>query len=260
VGVPGEICIGGAGLARGYLNRPDLTAEKFIANPFDKTGRVYKTGDIGKWLADGNIEYIGRTDDQVKIRGYRIEPGEIETVLMQHESVAQAVVIAKEHTDGNKQLIAYVVPNGTFDKNEVLSWLPGKLPAYMIPSVWMELAGMPLTPNGKIDKKALPVPDKVMHVSDEYVAPRNEMERVLVEIWQQLLHVERIGVYDDFFELGGHSLLAMRVLAAIQDEFKVELSVKMLFQLTTIHLIAQYIAVNQSNVLSTPEDYTTIKL
>ncbi len=215
VGVPGEICIGGDGLARGYLNRADLTAEKFIKDPFSKQegARLYKTGDIGRWLPDGNIEYLGRMDDQVKIRGYRIELGEIESVLMQSELVGQAVVIAKTDSGGNKRLVAYVVTDGALDKQAASVYLQSKLPDYMVPALWVEVERLPLTPNGKIDKKALPDVDASDILRNEYLAPRNETEEKLAAIWKELLHVERVGIEDNFFELGGDSILTIQVVS-----------------------------------------------
>jgi thioesterase domain-containing protein/acyl carrier protein len=251
IGVQGEIYLGGAGLARGYLNRPELTAEKFISNPFgpdsnreEPGARLYKTGDLGKWLPDGNIEYLGRMDDQVKIRGYRIELGEIENVLNESELVNQGVVLARGD-DGNKRLIGYVVPKGTFDKQAIQNYLSTKLPDYMVPALWVKLEKLPLTPNGKTDKKALPDP----HLTDMavYVAPKNETEVKLAEIWQELLSVERIGINDNFFELGGHSLLAMRMISAIRRKLNVELNIMDLFVCPSIAaLISQIESKNKT--------------
>ncbi|MEO7533477.1 MAG: amino acid adenylation domain-containing protein, partial [Ferruginibacter sp.] len=261
VGVAGEICIAGDGLARGYLNREELTKEKFVPNPFTSiqhpasstqhpvssiqhpASRMYRTGDLGRWLPDGNIEYLGRKDDQVKIRGYRIELGEIETELMQHESIKQAVVLARADNQGHKRLVGYVVKEGTreFDKQAIAGYLQGKLPDFMIPQLWVELESMPLTPNGKIDKKALPDPDASELLTNEYVAPRNELEGKLAGIWQELLNQERIGIYDNFFELGGHSLLAMRVISAIRRELEAELAIKALFVNPTIASLAVHL-------------------
>jgi amino acid adenylation domain-containing protein len=242
IGVPGEIYIGGASLARGYLNRPDLTAEKFNADPFSKEpgARVYKTGDLGRWLPDGNIEYMGRIDDQVKIRGFRIELGEIESVLNQHSGIQQAVVLAKEDKQGTKRLAGYVVAEGEFDKQAIQAYLSTKLPDYMVPALWVELESIPLTPNGKIDRKALPDPD-LQSIITEYVAPRNATEQALANIWQELLGLERIGIHDNFFELGGHSLLAMRVVSYIERELSVSIPIQMLFQFTSISDLSKYL-------------------
>ncbi|MDB4901294.1 MAG: amino acid adenylation enzyme/thioester reductase family protein [Mucilaginibacter sp.] len=248
IGVAGEICIGGAGLSRGYLNRKDLTAEKFINDPFSKKteARLYKTGDLGRWLPDGNIEYLGRMDDQVKIRGYRIELGEIENVLNESEQVNQAVVLAKEDNSGNKRLIGYVVHEGAFDKQAIQNYLSTKLPEYMVPALWVELEKLPLTPNGKIDRKALPDPELTDRAA-EYVASRNETETKLAEIWQELLGLERIGINDNFFELGGHSLLAMRAVSLIRRELNIELSIMDLFVYPSIAaLISQLESKNKT--------------
>jgi amino acid adenylation domain-containing protein/non-ribosomal peptide synthase protein (TIGR01720 family) len=215
IGVPGEIHVAGAGVSRGYLNREELTKSRFIPNPFGKNQdeRIYRTGDIGRWLPDGNIEYLGRIDDQVKIRGYRIELGEIESVIEQSGLISQAVVIAKQNTEGNKLLIGYVVANqkGTFNKQAIQEYLKGKLPEYMVPQLWVELEQLPLTSNGKIDKKALPDPDLTEMFEKQYVAPSNQTETMLAEIWQELLGVEKVGIYDNFFELGGDSILTIQL-------------------------------------------------
>src|SRR6185437_6018414 len=225
VGVTGEICVGGAGLARGYLNRKELTTEKFIKDPFCKESnqRLYKTGDLGRWLPDGNIEYQGRIDDQVKIRGYRIELGEIENVLNQSGLVDQGVVLAKEDKQGNKRLIGYVAAQ-QFDKQEIQSYLSVKLPEYMVPELWIELDTVPLTSSGKIDRKALPDPEDLLAEKD-FIAPRNETEQQLAEMWQDLLEIDNVSVTDDFFELGGHSLLAIRLVSAVRKTFGMELPI-----------------------------------
>ncbi|MGZ5134513.1 MAG: non-ribosomal peptide synthetase, partial [Flavitalea sp.] len=262
VGVAGEICIGGEGLARGYLNRIELTKEKFIQSPFsnDTDARLYRTGDMGKWLPDGNIEYLGRIDEQVKIRGYRIELGEIETVLQNSGIVTQAVVLAKEDMLGQKRLIGYVVTKETLDKQSIIGYLKGQLPEYMIPAVWMQLQEMPLTPNGKIDRKALPDPDVTELLGSEYIAPGNEVEETLCVIWQDLLQIEKIGVRDNFFELGGHSLLVIRLLSAVRKQLQVEVAINTFFELATIEGLANYIRINQQNFKTKVEDYDTIKL
>jgi amino acid adenylation domain-containing protein len=242
VGVSGEICIGGAGLARGYWRRPELTAEKFINDPFteESGARLYRTGDLGRWLPDGNIECLGRMDDQVKIRGYRIELGEIDSVLNQVEQVKLGVVVAKADSNGNKRLVGYVVAKETFDKQVIQSYLAAKLPDYMVPALWVELDQIPLTANGKIDRKALPDPE-LADMAAEYVAPRNATEQALASIWQDLLAADRIGIYDNFFELGGHSLLAMRVVSAIRSQMGMEIAVKDLFVYPTIASLSVYL-------------------
>ena len=242
IGVTGEILIGGTGLARGYLNQPELTKEKFINDPFsgEAGARLYRTGDIGRWLPDGNIEYQGRKDDQVKVRGYRIELGEIESILNGMEEVRQGVVLAKEDNNGNKRLIGYVVPAAEFDKLKVGTYLSTKLPEYMVPSLWVVLERMPLTPNGKTDRKVLPDPD-MKATTATYTPPRSQMEARLSQIWRGLLGVERVGIYDNFFELGGNSLLAMRLVSYIKRDLHLELSIRDLFVHPTTAELAAYL-------------------
>lgn len=256
VGVPGEICIGGAGVARGYVSAA-LTKERFVHNPFDKSGasRLYRTGDMGRWLADGNIEYLGRIDDQVKIMGFRIEPGEIEAVLQQCELVEQAVVLARADKQSARRLVGYVVPNGRFNKEGIVSYLKNKLPAYMIPALWVEMSSLPVTANGKIDKKALPDPDPGLLVQNTYVPPGNETEQVLAEIWQQLLNMERIGIHDNFFELGGHSLMVIKLVAMIKKEFGRVIPIPVIFKLSTIEALGSYL--DWENDLQQEEDNDT---
>ncbi|MEJ7675849.1 MAG: non-ribosomal peptide synthetase [Chitinophagaceae bacterium] len=245
LGIAGEIHIGGVQVGRGYLNRPDLTAEKFIIDRYRNDGdaRIYKTGDLGRWLTDGNIEYLGRKDDQVKIRGYRIELGEIESVLQQCDGVSQGVVLAREDGNGNKRLIGYVVPEENFDKKVTIQYLKNKLPEYMVPAIWMELEAIPKTSNGKIDRKALPDPEMLERGNEQDGIPRSELEIKLADIWKNLLGVEWVGIHNNFFELGGHSLLAMRLISAIRKELRIELFIKDIFQYTTISLLSEYIEV-----------------
>ncbi len=241
-GVVGEIWIGGSGVARGYLNRAELTEEKFIANPFDKqeNARVYKTGDYGRWSANGYLEYYGRIDEQVKIRGYRIEPGEIEKVLQQSGLVKQAVVVVSESSTGNKQLVAYVVAGEkAFEQKLAQDYLFGRLPAYMVPQVWIEIEKIPLSANGKVDKSALPSADDLMADSNLKVLPRNATEATLATIWQNILGTDQPSVLSNFFELGGHSLLAMRLLSAIRRQFNAELGIKEIFTHPTIAQMAE---------------------
>jgi amino acid adenylation domain-containing protein/non-ribosomal peptide synthase protein (TIGR01720 family) len=205
VGVPGELYLAGAQVARGYLNRPGLTADRFVANPFTPGTRMYRTGDRARWTSAG-LDYLGRADDQVKIRGFRIEPGEVEAALMRHPGVAEAVVVARED-GGHKRLVAYVVPSGALD---LRGWLKGILPDYMVPSAFVELDSLPLTPSGKVDRRALPEP---VFESVRYVAPRNEIEQRLTDIWTDVLGVGRIGVQDNFFGLGGDSILSIQVVS-----------------------------------------------
>jgi amino acid adenylation domain-containing protein/non-ribosomal peptide synthase protein (TIGR01720 family) len=216
LGVTGELLVGGLGLARGYLNNSALTDEKFVDNPLNKknVARLYRTGDLGRWLPDGNIEYLGRVDDQVKIRGYRIELGEIENILNESSLVKQGVILAKEDKKGNNRLVGYVVPEETFDKQAIQIYLQTKLPDYMVPSVWVELEAIPLTSNGKVDKKALPEPD--LADAAVYAAPRNVIEEALATIWRELLGQERVGIYDNFFELGGDSILTIQLVSRMR--------------------------------------------
>ncbi|BAZ22619.1 amino acid adenylation domain-containing protein [Kalymmatonema gypsitolerans NIES-4073] len=254
IGIVGELYIGGDGLAREYLNRPDLTAERFITNPFSSKpeARLYKTGDLGRYLPDGNIEFLGRIDNQVKIRGFRIELGEIEAVLSQHPAVEEAVVIASEDIPGDKLLVAYIVPSpecgvlrGTSDSalmSDISQFLKQKLPAYMIPRAYVVLESLPLTPNGKVDRRGLRAPDTfTLDTKEDYVAPRTSVEEVLVEIWAKVLGKELLGVHDNFFELGGHSLLATQLVSRIRDAFQIDLSVRNLFEAPTVGQLARYV-------------------
>ncbi|WP_165760192.1 condensation domain-containing protein, partial [Niastella populi] len=235
IGVIGEICIGGNGLARGYLNQEGLTKEKFISSPFKEGDRLYTTGDLGRWLPDGNIEFIGRKDDQVKIRGYRIEPGEIAHALLSHEEIKEAVVLAKENGSGENELVAYITSNVALNTSDLRGYLKEQLPAYMLPAHFVQLKEIPLTANGKVDKKLLPSPEGLGLTSGvEYVAPRNEIEIKLVKIWEEVLERETIGVNDDFFALGGHSLKAIRLGNEYQKELSVKLSLKELFAHTSV--------------------------
>ncbi|HWW70164.1 MAG TPA: amino acid adenylation domain-containing protein, partial [Duganella sp.] len=217
LGVTGEIYIGGAQVARAYLGRPDLSEERFLADPFVDGERMYKTGDLGRWRADGTIEYLGRNDFQVKIRGFRIEPGEIETRLARIAGVREAVVIAREDKPGDKRLVAYLVAEqGAVDPAQLRAGLAEKLPDHMLPSAFVTLDALPLTANGKLDRKALPAPEGRAFIHRAYEAPLGEIERALAQIWSELLGVERVGRNDNFFELGGHSLLAIRLIEQLR--------------------------------------------
>ena len=240
VGIPGELCIGGEGLARGYLNRPELTAEKFVDNPFKPGERIYRTGDLARWLPDGNIEFLGRIDHQVKIRGFRIELGEIESRLLELEQVKEAVVLAKDDDSGDKYLCAYIVYDAELNVSNIRTSLSATLPDYMMPSYFMRIDSIPLTPNGKVDRRALPEPEGV--VGTEYVAPRNATEEVLASIWSQVLNKEHVGIYDNFFELGGHSLKGVVLVSRIHKELSVELPLRELFKAPTISGVSDYIA------------------
>jgi hypothetical protein len=233
LGVAGELYTGGAGLARNYLNRPDLTAEKFLPNPFaaEPNEFMYKTGDLVRYLPDGAIEFLGRIDTQVKIRGFRIELGEIEAVLGKHEQVKESVVVVREDIPGDKRIVAYVVTkdNSAIDAAALQNYLKKQMPAYMIPSGFVSLEYLPLTVNGKVNKKALPDPKQFTQIKDEYVAPETEAEQTLAYIWAQVLGQELVGTHDNFFEIGGHSLLAVKLVAAIRNKTGRELPVSVLY-------------------------------
>jgi amino acid adenylation domain-containing protein len=246
IGVPGELYIGGDGLARGYLNRPDLTAERFVPNPFsnDSDSKLYRTGDLCRWRDDGTLEYLGRIDHQVKLRGFRIELGEIEAMLSSHSSIAQCVVVLREDRPGDKRLVAYYTLRGDPNPSifELREFLGSKLPEYMVPAAFVRLDTLPLTPSGKIDRRALPLPDiKDVGVQDQYTPPRNGIEEQLAQIWSEVLGIERIGIHDNFFALGGHSLLAVRLFSEINNRLGRELPLSILFQQGTIAQIAQFI-------------------
>ncbi|HEV3050189.1 MAG TPA: amino acid adenylation domain-containing protein, partial [Longimicrobium sp.] len=219
IGVPGELYVGGAGVARGYLNRPELTAERFVDDPF-APGRLYRTGDRVRWLADGTLEYLGRLDEQVKIRGFRIELGEIEVRLAEHPEVREAVVVAREDVPGEKRLVGYVV--GAVEVDALRAHMRQSLPEYMVPGAFVVLDRLPLTANGKVDRKALPAPE-LASAEDRYVAPRTQVEEVLAGIWAEVLRLERVGVEESFIDLGGHSLLATRVVSRVRAVFGIEL-------------------------------------
>ena len=251
-GVRGEIYIGGEGVARGYLNRPELTAERFIANPFGGGvgARLYKTGDLGRYLADGNIECFGRLDHQVKLRGFRIELGEIESVLGQHPSVKQAVAAVCDDASGEKRLVAYCVTNGqpSASSGALRAFLRKKLPDYMVPSSIVSLDALPLTHNGKLDRRSLPAPEKLRDGADSArVIARDELETQLTEIWEKVLAVKPVGIRDDFFDLGGHSLLAVRLFALIEQSFAKRIPLATLFQAPTIEQLADVLRERKTN-------------
>jgi amino acid adenylation domain-containing protein len=240
VGVPGEICIGGHSLAQGYLNQPDLTAAKFINDPYQPGKLMYCTGDVGKWLPDGNIVFIGRKDDQVKVRGHRIELGEITIVLEQHKHIEAAVVTAFKEAGGDNTLAAYIVNELPVDVTELRNWLGTKLPHYMVPAHFVQLDALPLLPNGKLNKKALPAPEAT-GTNTPYIAPRNEIEIQLAQLWQQVLGLEQVGVQHNFFELGGHSLNATRLVSLVQKHFGVSVNIKDVFLNPTIETVGELI-------------------
>lgn len=245
VGIPGELCIGGAGVCAGYLNRPELTSERFVADPFVAGARIYRTGDLARWLPDGTLEFVGRRDRQLKIRGFRVEPGEIEAVLERHPRVRAAAVAVREDEAGHSLLVAYLTPADPTahpQPDELRSFVGEHVPAYMIPAAWMVLDALPTTPNGKVDVAALPAPVLDRSAEEgEFVAPRTDSERVLAEIWRELLGIDEVGVHDNFFALGGHSLLAVRLFARIEERLGVKLSLAALFQTATVADLASMV-------------------
>ncbi|WHS56692.1 amino acid adenylation domain-containing protein [Pseudomonas brassicacearum] len=254
LGVPGEIYIGGAGVARGYLNRDDLTAERFLKDSFStaSNARMYKTGDLGRYLPDGNIEYLGRNDDQVKIRGFRIELGEIEAKLAQATNIKETVVLAREDVPGDKRLVAYFTqhsPDEAVDIETLRMHLQAQLPAYMVPAAYMRLDALPLTPNGKLDRKALPAPDSNAYTTRLYETPVGDMEVKLAALWAELLKVERVGRHDHFFELGGHSLLAVTLIERMRKD-GMEADIRVLFGQPTLAQVAA--AVGQVRHIDVP--------
>ena len=242
VGVPGELYIGGAGVVRGYLNAPELTEERFVADPFsrDPHSRLYRTGDQVKYHRDGGLEYLSRLDNQVKIRGFRIALGEIETSLQAHPVVKQSVVAVREDRPGDVRLVAYIVAEKGqhVTVTEVRKYLRSSLPDYMIPQHVVELEMLPMTPNGKIDRKALPSPLGGTMEAAAYAAPQTEMQKALAAIWQEVLDIDRVGVHDNFFELGGHSLLSMQLIAQIKDRLNIKLTPRAIL-LNNLEQVAQ---------------------
>jgi acyl-coenzyme A synthetase/AMP-(fatty) acid ligase len=252
--VAGELYLGGIGVGRGYFQRPELTAERFVPNPFvaELDARMYRTGDLARWMEDGNLELLGRVDNQVKIRGYRIELGEIESRLRAHQAVREGVVVARADASGEKRLVAYFVPRTTSELSEprfahllaadLRKTLAADLPHYMVPSLYVRLEALPLTPNGKVDRKRLPEPaqGRAEHLPD-YVAPRDPVEEVVAEIWTEVLELESIGVEDAFLDLGGHSILAAQVQARLAEVFPFEVALRDLFDTSTVAKLAQHL-------------------
>ncbi len=247
IGAPGNLYVGGHGLARGYLYRPDLTAERFLPDPFSSQPgtRLYRTGDLVRYRSDGNLDFLGRSDQQVKIRGYRVELGEIEAVLRQHASIREAIVLIREDTPEDKRLFAYIVPelDAPLAIHQLRQYLQKRLPHYMLPAAIVTLEQIPLSSNGKPDRRRLPAPEvDSSSLTEHYVPPRTSIEETLTSIWAELLGIEHIGVYDNFFELGGHSLLATQVISRIKSVFQVELPVRSLFEQPSVAELAQTIA------------------
>ncbi len=263
-GVAGELAISGIGLARGYLNRPDFTAQVFTPNPFSESPgeRLYRTGDVGRYLASGQLEFLGRRDDQVKIRGFRVELSEIEAVLSQHPALQEIAVVVREEAPGDRRLIAYLQsrPEEGLSTDEIRRFLQERLPDYMLPSAYVLLPALPLTPNGKIDRKALPPPDQAQTESQNaYVAPRTQAEKELAQIWSGLFQTEPIGIHDNFFNLGGHSLLLTRLASRIRDTLKVEVPLQVLFDNPTVAQMSTAIAATQAYQIDKAELAEMIK-
>ncbi|HEX2295073.1 MAG TPA: non-ribosomal peptide synthetase, partial [Actinomycetota bacterium] len=255
VGVPGEIHVGGPGLATGYLDRPELTKERFVPDPFsdDASARLYKTGDAGRYLPSGDLEFLARMDSQVKIRGFRVELGEIEAALAEHPGVAEAAVSVWE-TGGDRRLVAYFSGDGV-SAGDLRRFVAERVPFYMVPADYVELDALPLNANGKVDRRALPAPDPAgAATAEEPVAPRTETERRLASIWEALLGKGRVGIHDGFFELGGHSLLATQMVSRIRDAFGVELELRAVFEAPTIARLAPRVeAAPEAASASVPE-------
>ncbi|PQP81878.1 non-ribosomal peptide synthetase [Paenibacillus sp. PCH8] len=249
VGVAGELCISGDGVGRGYLNLPELTAEKFVRDPFVQGAKMYKTGDLVKWLPDGNIEYLGRMDHQVKIRGYRIEVGEVEAALLKIECVNEVIVIAQEDDNGDKSLCAYFTANSTLTVGEMKQSLSNVLPNYMVPAYFVQLDHMPLTSNGKINRKSLPSPEENIQTGSEYIEPRTGVEKQLLPIWQDVLAVRKISVKDRFFDVGGNSLRATKLVSKINQKLNIRISVRNVFEWQTMEQMAQSIEQMEQDVL-----------
>jgi acyl carrier protein len=242
-GCTGELYLGGKGVALGYINNPALTAEKFIADPFTVGGRLYRTGDLASWLPDGRVLFHGRADNQVKIRGHRVELSEIEQVLIQHEAVNQCVLMITETTPGDGRLIAFIPDSAYADRLSLTEHLQNRLPDYMIPATWVPVNNFPLTVNGKIDHKQLLQLLEAGNSSHPITLPRNAMEQQLADAWKELLGLQEVGVYDDFFQLGGNSLLAIRLLSFLREQFSLNIPMTILFDITTIAGLADYIYV-----------------
>jgi amino acid adenylation domain-containing protein len=247
VGVAGELYVGGAGVARGYLDRPELTAERFVEDPFSGRpgARMYRTGDLARWLPDGTVEFLGRNDFQVKIRGFRVELGEIEARLVEHPAVREAVVLARQDVPGEQRLVAYCAGEETPDVDSLRAHLLERLPDYMVPAAYVRLERLPVTPSGKLDRKALPAPEGGAYAVRRYEAPEGETEQALAEIWADVLRVDRVGRTDNFFELGGHSLLAVQVISRVRQVLEVELALRSVFESPTLSQLSQQVLLAQ---------------
>ena len=253
VGVPAELHVGGAGLAIGYYNRLELTKEMFIPNPFVSGERLYKTGDLARYLPDGTIEFLGRIDHQVKIRGFRIEPGEIESALADHPGVRQSVVALRQDDRGENCLVAYIVPKnqGSPSISKLVTYLRQKLPEYMVPSAFVTLNSLPLTTSGKVDRRALPAPEQKRPDLDQaYAAPRSELEQYLSKLWCDILHLDRVGIHDKFFELGGNSIQAARCVHKLQKELGTRIPIISVFEAPTVNEYTEFLKTSYRKVVS----------
>lgn len=252
VGVAGELYLGGTGLARGYVGRAELTAERFVPNGYGAGERIYRTGDLVRWLPGGTIEYLGRNDDQVKIRGFRIELGEIETRLAEYPGVQEVAVVVRQEQESEKRLVAYYTAEEEIGIEQMRWHLGMRLPEYMVPAAYVRLPRMPLTPSGKLDRQALPSPDLSKQMQHQYVAPITSIERIICEIWQSVLQVERVGIHDNFFDLGGHSLAMVRVREQIRKKLDREFPLMAMFEHSTIASCAKYLVKNHSQNSTVP--------
>ncbi|MEN9870950.1 MAG: hypothetical protein RLZZ171_1938, partial [Cyanobacteriota bacterium] len=256
IGVAGELYIGGLGVARGYLNRPELTKEKFLEGKsnnyplltYSHTPLLYKTGDKACYLPDGNIEFLGRIDNQVKLRGFRIELGGIEAILNQHSLIKENVVVLREDTPEDQKLVAYIVTltNSRLPLPELRNFLREKLPEYAIPSAFVFLEQLPISTNGKIDRKSLPIPTEIFDSTNNYTPPINAIEEILAGIWAKILQRQRVGIYDNFFDLGGHSLLATQVISRIREAFAIDLPMRCLFESPSVAQLAETLITRES--------------
>jgi acyl carrier protein len=262
IGVPGELCIGGAGLARGYLNRADHTAERFIASPFHdaESRRLYRTGDVARYRLDGTIEFLGRLDLQVKLRGFRIELGEVEAILTQHPAVRDVVAIVRDDGPGDRRLVAYLTcqRGSTASAPDLHDFVKKRLPDYMVPSAFVILDALPLTTTGKVDRRALPAPSRTREDDAQaIVLPRTSLEEAIAAIWQGVLGLDRIGIHDNFFDLGGHSLLATRVMARVRAALRVDLSLKAFFETPTVAHLSRLVS-DQRSAHRSPDDLANL--
>ncbi|UHA75790.1 amino acid adenylation domain-containing protein [Paenibacillus sp. 481] len=259
MGIPGELCVGGDGVARGYLNKPELTAAQFVPDPFQEGGMMYRTGDLARWSPDGNLEYLGRIDHQVKIRGQRIEPGEVETGLLQHEQIKEAAVLVRAMNASEAELIAYYVADESLSVSELRAYLGAKLPLYMIPTHLIPLDSMPLTPNGKVDRAALPKPEAASTSNgDSHALPETKLEQIIANAWKEVLGREHVGIHESYFEAGGNSLNMIQLQSRLKKQLGKEVPIVTLFQYPTIALLAEYLA-DEKKASSVQEEESTFE-